>query len=538
MVNKYFHMGIQNFNKKRSIMKKLRTKLNGSLMMVVLAMAVVFISGQVYGVTISSGTLYITLLDSETYDPITNAYVTVDGTQIAHKGGGTYSSSFPSYSDYTVIATAPGYTTQSKSVYLETFVSDSFLMVAKDTDEDGIKDPDEMYTYGTDHELADTDGDGINDGDELANWGDDWNADPDEDGDINILDADSDNDGLDDGEEWSTYDTDPADNDSDNDQYSDGQEVEAGSDPADPDSIPAKLLIDYGPHGLYEYDGVNNVQIGTWDPEGLEYWSDLDKAVMDYGTHGPHTYDGSSWDDLGSLDAEQLEPVGNTLFADFGGHGLYAYEGTIWFQIDTRNPEAIEAWGSLLAIDYGSEGLYTYDGTTLNQIQTWDPEGLEAYGDELIADFGTSHGLYTYDGTTWTELDSGDPKGLEAWNGLVAIDLGAEGLYTYDGTTFEQVRAWELEGFKAWDDKLVIDYGTAHGVWFYDGTSFTDPSPGGDWDPIAFGPFGAKLAVDFGTNTGSSSNGIYIYSDYDETWEHLGIWSPDTDGFLKIPYNF
>ncbi len=64
-----------------------------------------------------------------------------------------------------------------------------------DTDSDGITDNDEITIYGTDPSLIDTDGDGINDGDELNYWGTDWNADPDSDGLINILDIDSDNDG-------------------------------------------------------------------------------------------------------------------------------------------------------------------------------------------------------------------------------------------------------------------------------------------------------------------------------------------------------
>ena len=68
-----------------------------------------------------------------------------------------------------------------------------------DADADNITDNDELQTYGTHPYKADTDGDGINDGDELNFWGNDWNADPDSDGLINILDIDSDNDGVNDG---------------------------------------------------------------------------------------------------------------------------------------------------------------------------------------------------------------------------------------------------------------------------------------------------------------------------------------------------
>jgi hypothetical protein len=85
-----------------------------------------------------------------------------------------------------------------------------------DTDGDGILDGDEIDVYGTDPDKIDTDGDGINDGEEIAFWGDAWDADPDSDGLINLLDADS-----------------------DNDDYSDGLEVSDGYDPSDSQSFPA-----------------------------------------------------------------------------------------------------------------------------------------------------------------------------------------------------------------------------------------------------------------------------------------------------------
>jgi Malectin domain/Bacterial TSP3 repeat len=64
--------------------------------------------------------------------------------------------------------------------------------------------------YHTDPTKADTDGDGIPDGAEMAFWGANWNADPDGDGKINLLDADSDNNGVTDGVERSQG-TNPAD---------------------------------------------------------------------------------------------------------------------------------------------------------------------------------------------------------------------------------------------------------------------------------------------------------------------------------------
>ena len=71
----------------------------------------------------------------------------------------------------------------------------------EDRDNDGLLSADEIVLYGTDPDLQDTDNDGIPDGEERIYWGDKWDADIDNDGLINLLDADSDNDGVTDGEE-------------------------------------------------------------------------------------------------------------------------------------------------------------------------------------------------------------------------------------------------------------------------------------------------------------------------------------------------
>lgn len=80
----------------------------------------------------------------------------------------------------------------------------------QDSDGDGISDSDEITIYGTNPYKADFDDDGINDKEELNYWGANWNADPDGDGIINLLDPDSDNDDFMDGEEISMG-TNPAD---------------------------------------------------------------------------------------------------------------------------------------------------------------------------------------------------------------------------------------------------------------------------------------------------------------------------------------
>ena len=91
-----------------------------------------------------------------------------------------------------------------------------------DSDQDGISDYNEIYTYGTDFLNPDSDGDGIDDGAELTYWGASWNSDSDSDGIINLLDNDSDNDG-----------------------YLDGDEQTAGTDPADPSSPAPSSTVMY-----------------------------------------------------------------------------------------------------------------------------------------------------------------------------------------------------------------------------------------------------------------------------------------------------
>jgi len=95
-----------------------------------------------------------------------------------------------------------------------------------DTDNDGLKDHEEIKIYGTDPNRADTDGDGLRDGDEIKIH----HTDP--------KSVDMDGDGLSDKDEIQVYKTDPTQNDSDRDGTPDGVEVSKGSNPLDPKSIP------------------------------------------------------------------------------------------------------------------------------------------------------------------------------------------------------------------------------------------------------------------------------------------------------------
>ncbi|WP_372794426.1 lectin-like protein [Pontiella sp.] len=101
-----------------------------------------------------------------------------------------------------------------------------------DSDEDGLLDGEELYTYGTSAHDADSDNDGVSDGDEIALGLDPLNADTDADGLTDGEERDagydpatpaSDSDGLNDGQELLISLTDPLNADSDSDGLEDLQ---------------------------------------------------------------------------------------------------------------------------------------------------------------------------------------------------------------------------------------------------------------------------------------------------------------------------
>lgn len=91
-----------------------------------------------------------------------------------------------------------------------------------DGDGDGLSDMFEE-AIGTDPDDADSDNDNITDGDEYDYWGTDWDTD---------FDGDA-----------ATYPNNLLDPDSDGDGFIDGTEVTAGTDPADPNSIPQLVSV-------------------------------------------------------------------------------------------------------------------------------------------------------------------------------------------------------------------------------------------------------------------------------------------------------
>jgi len=100
-----------------------------------------------------------------------------------------------------------------------------------DSDDDGLSDGDEVNTWLTDPNDPDSDGDNLSDGNEVNYFG----TDP------NLPDADTDSDGLPDVVDLADTGTDPNNPDTDGDGVNDGVESLGGSNPLNPDVVPAYL---------------------------------------------------------------------------------------------------------------------------------------------------------------------------------------------------------------------------------------------------------------------------------------------------------
>ena len=178
--------------------------------------------------------------------------------------------------------------------------------VTLDTDADGLIDEQELE-IGTDPNNSDSDTDRLSDGFEVREYG----TDP--------LRADSDEDGLGDGDELEVYKTDPLSTDSDGDGFDDATEVDAGSDPADFNSIPRKdTSKDTDGDGLLDDD---ELQIGT-DPNKTD--TDVDRLsdgfeVLEYGSDPLR----ADTDEDGLGDGDELEVYKtDALSADTDGDGV------------------------------------------------------------------------------------------------------------------------------------------------------------------------------------------------------------------------
>ncbi len=255
-----------------------------------------------------------------------------------------------------------------------------------------------------------------------------------------------------------------------------------------------KLAIDLGTAngGLWLYDGVSiydPAPAGSWSPDNMKAWGSS-QLVIDFGVNGIYTYDSTNGFVFISCttpctpwDPEDIEPFGSFVAIDYGTArgGLYLYDGvSIYdpFPTGSWSPENMETWGSDLVVDFGSNGIYLYDGATMSQIDTRDPEDMEGVAGFLAVDFGTD-GLWEYDGSAFSQVGPSNPENLGEWNGSLLIDYGIEGPYVYDGTSITNIGSLNAENIKGTPDFLAIDFG-ADGLWLYDGTLLV---PFINWNP-------------------------------------------------------
>jgi outer membrane protein OmpA-like peptidoglycan-associated protein len=197
-----------------------------------------------------------------------------------------------------------------------------------DSDEDGLTDYDEVFTYRTSPVKADSDSDGLKDGEEIARKTDPNNP-------------DSDSDELLDGDEVSKYQTDPLNVDTDGDGLNDGLEVlKLNTNPKAKDS---------DSDGLEDGDEVNNHKTNPSNPD----------------TDGDGLNDG----------LEVLTHKTNPLVPDTDGDGLSDGEEVLTHKTDPLKTD--------------SEGDGLSDGEEVNKYKTnplnmdSDKDGLND-GDEVL----------------------------------------------------------------------------------------------------------------------------------------------------------
>ena len=143
----------------------------------------------------------------------------------------------------------------------------------EDTDGDGIRDGVELKTVGSSPTNSDSDNDGVEDGEE------------DLDGDGSIAGDDNNNRILDPGETWTE--TNPANPDTDGDNVVDGQEVEANTNPRDPESVPppTKLAFLDVPRAATAANPLAKVRVALLDQFGNVVRSANEEVSIDIGTN-------------------------------------------------------------------------------------------------------------------------------------------------------------------------------------------------------------------------------------------------------------
>ena len=319
-------------------------------------------------------------------------------------------------------------------------------LASRDTDGDGLTDGDEVNKYGTDPLDYDTDNDGYSDGWEIQNGYDPLNPNS-----RPMIDDDADQDGLPNDLETHVYGTNPYNPDTDGDGYPDGFEVQYGSSPTDPNSIPdvTKVVINEVFTGKYSWIEVYNVgghpvtlngwilQIALQGYPGEEnmdiqaLWGDItlpprQLVILDSATGtntSTHRYSGNNFnwcDSIGMFGSLALiDNGGNPVdFVRWGGH---------WPQDPPAMPPAGTSWSETGPIYYGcpaGDSLHRdLLGTDTDTDKDWSvgfttpgrPNSPDSDGDGL-SDWEETNIYHTDPYSRDTDGD-GYPDGLEVKKG-------------------------------------------------------------------------------------------------------------------------
>ena len=230
-----------------------------------------------------------------------------------------------------------------------------------DTDNDGLKDGEEVKSYGTSPVDFDTDGDGIGDGDEILKYK------------TNPRDIDSDDDGLEDGYEVMSTGTSPTSPDTDGDKLSDKDEIERFR--TDP------LKSDSDSDGINDYEEIKeNLDPVNPDTDGdgaidgadivpngnaaivisIKYWEEKKKA--DFMSSGDPYFVVEVFDAKG-------KSIGEDKLGPFSDKSRITNVGSLWvdvpddersFRIKLQVFDSDKPWSSDEMYDI-NEDLYAYD---------------------------------------------------------------------------------------------------------------------------------------------------------------------------------
>lgn len=167
----------------------------------------------------------------------------------------------------------------------------------------------------------------------------------------------------------------------------------------------SRLVADFPGLGIWEYNGYGWELLST--PIQAEQMLGIEeKLFVDFGPSGLYYYDGD-WRSISPANPQRMHAFGASLVVSFDSEdrtGLYLYENDSLKRIST-NPlaEGFASTASALFVDRGDKGLYKYENNAWQRISSLNPESIVIYDNKLVGDFGAK-GVKIYSDTGWSRL--------------------------------------------------------------------------------------------------------------------------------------